>query len=85
MSIGLNEAWYLDHGVSEPRFIQDDWELYYMHDPFAGLSESQLAFNLGGEVSTGGLPPPPPVAVAAGSSRAAAKYLCAQHAEGDEL
>ena len=54
LSAGLNEAWYLDHGVSDPRFIQEDWEPYYMHDPFAGLSESQLAFNLGGEVSAKG-------------------------------
>ena len=45
---------YLDHGVSSPRFIQDDWEPYYMHDPFDGLSAAQLEFVLGGEVDMWG-------------------------------
>ena len=43
-------------GVSNPRFRQSAWELYYLHDhdnvrdPFAGLSDAQLQFSLGGEV-----------------------------------
>ena len=97
LTTGINEAWYLDHGVchshvlagchdsdnnharscdhdtemcvcvcvcararmcvcdlvlagvSNPRFIQSDWTLYYSHDPFAGLSTTQLQFNLGGK------------------------------------
>ena len=48
LTTGINEAWYLDHGVSNPRFMQSDWTLYYSHDPFAGLSPTQLQFNLGG-------------------------------------
>lgn len=30
LTTGINEVWYLDHGVSNPRFIQSDWEAYYM-------------------------------------------------------
>ena len=42
--------WCLMAGVSNPRFRQSAWELYYMHDPLAGLSDTQLQFSLGGEV-----------------------------------
>lgn len=52
LTTGINEAWYFDHGISNPRFIQDDWEPYYLHDPFEGLSETQLKANLGGEVDS---------------------------------
>merc|ERR1719272_2057771 len=54
LSPGINEAWYLDHGVCEPRFVQEDWVLYYMHDPFTGLSESEMNLVLGGEVDMWG-------------------------------
>ena len=54
LTTGINEAWYFDHGISEPRFIQDDWEPYYAHDPFDGLSAHQLQFVLGGEVDMWG-------------------------------
>jgi N-acetyl-beta-hexosaminidase len=45
---------YFDHGISQPRFIQDDWEPYYKHDPFASLSAEQMRFVLGGEVDMWG-------------------------------
>ena len=45
---------YFDHGISEPRFIQDDWEPYYNHDPFEGLSKEQMDYVLGGEVDMWG-------------------------------
>jgi hexosaminidase len=54
LTTGINEAWYLDHGVSNPRFIQMDWEPYYTHDPFDGLTAHQLEFVLGGEVDMWG-------------------------------
>ena len=56
LTTGINEAWYFDHGISQPRSIQDDWELYYTHDPFNGLSAAQLSANLGGEVDMVRLP-----------------------------
>lgn len=54
LTTGINEAWYLDHGVSNPRFVQDDWQPYYRHDPFHGLDEAQLQHVLGGEVDMWG-------------------------------
>jgi hexosaminidase len=54
LTTGISEAWYLDHGVCSPRFVQMDWEPYYTHDPFHGLSEAQLAMVLGGEVDMWG-------------------------------
>ena len=54
LTTGINEAWYLDHGVANPRFIQMDWEPYYAHDPFEGLSPEQLQYVLGGEVDMWG-------------------------------
>lgn len=54
LTTGISEAWYLDHGVCNPRFVQADWEPYYTHDPFLGLSEAQLAMVLGGEVDMWG-------------------------------
>ena len=34
--------------------MQQDWEPLYLHDPFAGLGEAQLALVLGGEVDMWG-------------------------------
>jgi hexosaminidase len=54
LTAGINEAWYLDHGIANPRFIQSDWEPYYLHDPFDGLSGIELENVLGGEVDMWG-------------------------------
>jgi len=45
LTTGINEAWYFDHGISKPRFVQDDCEPYYNHDPFDGLSAEQLKLS----------------------------------------
>eukprot|EP00040_Diaphanoeca_grandis_P029151 m.169924 g.169924 ORF g.169924 m.169924 type:complete len:677 (-) comp31597_c0_seq1:8-2038(-) len=54
LTTGINEAWYLDHGISNPRFVQMDWQPLYTHDPFQGLDDEQLQFVLGGEVDMWG-------------------------------
>ena len=54
LTAGINEAWYLDHGIANPRFIQSDWEPCYLHDPFDGLSGIELENVLGGEVDMWG-------------------------------
>lgn len=50
LTTGINEAWYLDHGIANPRFIQSDWQLYYSHDPFVDILPSDMQYVLGGEV-----------------------------------
>ena len=34
--------------------MQEDWEPYYSHNPFAGLSAAQMALVVGGEVDMWG-------------------------------